>query len=223
MPDPDQLQLFLDRLTHDLREPLRSIVSFSQLLSDVPHNPPDERVLMEIADGAERIRAITEAVSRFSSTLLQDESPSAASLQLALDMTAMSLDSKLEACRAKLSGSELPRVQVSLVHLGILFENLILNSLVFRAEDQPEIRVSARHEPAGCWLVSVEDNGMGIDQADCETVFEPFTRLHGRKYPGVGMGLAICRNIVRNHGGRIWIEPAAIRGTVCRFTLPAAD
>jgi signal transduction histidine kinase len=231
---------FFDRLVHDLREPLRSITAFTQLLNesllneallnqtppDDPHeplNPQAQHAIEEILSSANRMKMLIEAVSRYSATLQNDGSASAASLQLALDMTTLTLQTEIEACGASVIGSGLPRVQAGLDQLGRIFEALIRNSLLFRALDPPVIRVSAERDASGNWLISVEDNGIGIEPADREAIFDPFTRMCDRKYPGVGMGLAICRNIVRNHGGIIWMEPASVRGAICRFTLPAAD
>ena len=103
-----------------------------------------------------------------------------------------------------------------------LLENLISNSLRFRSEAAPVIRISAAPETAGMWTISVEDNGIGIAPEDCDAVFKPFMRVAGKKYPGAGLGLTICRSIVEAHGGTIRMESAPGRGSLCTFTLPMA-
>jgi len=102
-----------------------------------------------------------------------------------------------------------------------LFQNLIANALKFhRAEQAPEIQVSARRE-SGAWVFEVKDNGIGIEPKYADRIFQMFQRLHSRdKYPGMGIGLAVCKKIVERHGGRIWIESRLGEGSTFFFTIP---
>jgi light-regulated signal transduction histidine kinase (bacteriophytochrome) len=106
------------------------------------------------------------------------------------------------------------------VQLTRLFQNLLVNSIRYRSDDPPRIHVAA--EPRdGQWLFSVKDNGIGIEPQYAEKVFGIFKCLHSRdKYPGSGMGLAICRKIVTRHDGRIWVESDLGKGATFYFTLP---
>jgi chemotaxis family two-component system sensor kinase Cph1 len=105
------------------------------------------------------------------------------------------------------------------VQLAQLFQNLIGNALKFRGEAAPRVEVRA-HREDDHWHFQVADNGIGIDPRNRERVFEMFQRLHTRDtYPGTGVGLAIVKKIVERHGGRIWVEPGAVRGTVFHFTV----
>jgi light-regulated signal transduction histidine kinase (bacteriophytochrome) len=100
-----------------------------------------------------------------------------------------------------------------------LFQNLLGNALKFRSEEPPLIHVSVRKEANG-WVFSVADNGLGIDPQYGDRIFLIFQRLHsGPKYPGTGIGLAICKKIVERHGGKIWVEPAIPKGTIFNFTI----
>jgi light-regulated signal transduction histidine kinase (bacteriophytochrome) len=219
-------QRIFDRLVHDLREPLRSITSFSELLSEVAKErlgAEGELAIGEVLAGAARMRILIDGISRFSATLQPHEDESQASLQLAFDMATLALASQIKATGATVTGDGLPKVAVKLDRFSVLMENLIGNSLLFRAEPSPVITVLAEPDTEKDWRVRVEDNGIGIRPEDCEAVFNPFVRIHGRKYPGAGMGLAVCRNIVQNHGGRIWMEPGRNGGAICSFTLPAAQ
>ena len=100
-----------------------------------------------------------------------------------------------------------------------MFQNLIGNAIKYRGTDPLRIEVSA--EPAEAeWIFSVRDNGMGIDPDHHETIFGPFKRLHGRDYPGTGIGLTLCRRIVERHGGRIWVESEPGKGATFRFSIP---
>jgi signal transduction histidine kinase len=131
-----------------------------------------------------------------------------------------SLDSQIRACGATVVGENLPRVKVSLERLTQLLEHLIGNSLKFRGEAPPVVHISAHPEADG-WEIQVVDNGAGVDPMDCEAIFRPFARIHGRKYPGAGLGLSVCRQIVEAHGGQIRMSPHAAGGSVCTLWLPA--
>lgn len=214
---------FLDRLVHDLREPLRSIGVFSELLKEIAGDrlgTEGDRALSEILTGASKMGALLEGLAGYSLALRQSAGP--ASLQSALRIAIADLDDEIRATDASVAGVDLPKVNVSLERLLQLLENLIGNSLRFRSEAAPAIRISAGPEEAGMWTICVEDNGIGIAPEDCEAVFKPFMRVAGRKYPGAGLGLAICRSIVEAHGGTIRMESAPGRGSICTFTLPAA-
>jgi signal transduction histidine kinase len=214
---------FLDRLVHDLREPLRSIGAFSELLAEIAKGSlgdDGDHALGEILAGVSRMGTLLEGLSGYSVALR--ESSQSASLQSAFTIVLANLDDKIRACGAMVTGVSLPKVNVSLERLIQLLENLIGNSLLFRSDAAPAIRISATPEATGMWSVQVEDNGIGIAPEDCDAVFKPFMRVAGRKYPGAGLGLAICKKIVEAHGGTIRMESAPGRGSTCTFTLPAA-
>jgi signal transduction histidine kinase len=220
-----QWAAFLDRLIHDLREPLRAMNAYSQLLTEVANGRLGEEgdlALGEVLQGALRIRTLLDSVSGYSVALRETADSGAASLQLAFNIVVAAQQTPIEAAGATVTGADLPKVAVSLERLMQLLENLIGNALRFRREEPPVIQVTAREQDDGAWLVQVEDNGIGIAAEDCEAVFQPFMRVEGRKYPGAGLGLTICRRIVEAHGGRIWIESVPGQGSICCFTLPAA-
>jgi signal transduction histidine kinase len=116
----------------------------------------------------------------------------------------------------------LPTVAADEAQLARVLQNLLANAVKFCAEPKPQVEVGAERE-AGGWRIWVADNGIGIDPAQAERVFQMFQRLHDRRaYPGTGIGLAVCQRIVERHGGRIWFEPRPGGGTVFAFTLPDA-
>jgi signal transduction histidine kinase len=217
---------FLDRLAHDLREPLRSIGVFSELLEDNARGRLDSeanQALDEILAGTAKMGTLLEGLSGYSMALRESaESVSAASLQSAFKIVVADLDERIRACDATVTAVNLPDVNVSLERLMQLLLNLIGNSLRFRSGAAPVIRVSAAPE-AGMWAIQVEDNGIGIAPEDCEAIFRPFMRVEGKKYGGAGLGLSVCKKIVEAHGGTIRMESALGRGSVCTFTLPAAS
>jgi signal transduction histidine kinase len=222
---PENRAQFLDRLAHDLREPLRAVHAFSELLNEAAKDrldPECGRFLEEILAGSSRMGIILDALSRYALALGEKETGAEASLQLAFDAAIASLDGEIQASGATVTSDPLPRVGVPLERLIQLLGNLIGNSLRFRQNAAaPVIHVSAQLLSPDQWTIRVRDNGIGVAPEDREAIFKPFVRVHGRKYPGVGLGLTICREIVENHGGTIRIEPAKDAGSLCTFTLPA--
>jgi signal transduction histidine kinase len=222
--------LFFDRLLHDFREPLRAVQSFSELLRETSGsslNADGNQAIDEILAGSGRLRILLDSLSKFAWTLEQDpehETGKGSSLQLALDMAVMAMDEPIASSGATVIGENLPRVRMGLPRLARLMENLLANSLLFRSETPPRVEVTAREDSGDPerWLIEVADNGIGIEPGDCEAVFRPFVRIHGRKYPGAGLGLSACRNLVENCGGSIWMESGVEKGNVCRVRLPKA-
>lgn len=214
---------FLDRLVHDLREPLRSISVFTELLNESAGAEGDQ-ALREIPGGVSRISTILEGLSGFAIALRESAACAApASMQSAFRVTVAELDQQIRACGASVTAHDLPRVNVALERLMQLLKNLIGNSLRFRSQAPPVVEISAAMETPGIWTIRVQDNGIGIPAEECERVFEPFARVEGKKHGGAGLGLTICRAIVEAHGGGIRIESLPGRGSTCIFTLPEAE
>jgi signal transduction histidine kinase len=223
-PQDDDMQRFLDRMIHDLREPLRSITIFSELLKKSSSGLQGENTVEQILKGAARMCALIDGISDYTSARYRDVSAPGASLDLALRTAMNQLGAEMRACQCSVTAEPLPRVGADLECLVQLLNNLISNALRFRRDEPPRVQVSASQDAHGDWTVRVQDNGIGIDldPADVETIFAPFVRLHGHKYPGVGLGLSICRLIVERYGGRIWAESEAYGTTFC-FKLPPAE
>jgi signal transduction histidine kinase len=221
--EDNQWAEFLDRLVHDLREPLRSIGVFSELLEENAKGRLDAegaQALGEILGGAAKMGTLLEGLSAWSLALRESaDSGSPASLQSAFTIVLAELDDRIRAADATVTAVNLPELNVSLDRLMQLLLNLIGNSLRFRSEAAPVIRVSATPEAAGMWAIQVADNGIGIAPDDCEAIFKPFMRVEGKKYGGAGLGLSICKRIVEAHGGTIRMESTPGHGSVCTFTL----
>ena len=132
----------------------------------------------------------------------------------------LNLEAPIRESNAQITSGRLPSLMASTAPLTQLFQNLIANALKYRSADPPRIHVSAVKENSE-WIFSIADNGMGIDPQYTTEIFRVFRRLHSReKYPGTGMGLAICQKIVERYGGRIWVESEPGRGSTFRFALP---
>ncbi|TMA52337.1 MAG: GHKL domain-containing protein, partial [Deltaproteobacteria bacterium] len=147
------------------------------------------------------------------------EQPSApVDCNAALQQALSNLGAAIKQSRATITSDHLPTVRAHDTHLLQLFQNLVGNALKYRSKEPPRIQVSAKQEETE-WVFAVRDNGIGIDPQYTKQVFGIFTRLHGRKYPGTGIGLAICQKIVERYGGRIWVESALGKGSAFYFTI----
>jgi two-component system CheB/CheR fusion protein len=217
------LQHFAYALTHDLREPLRMVVNFTQLLGREYAGKLGEeadKFISYSVQGALRMEALLNALLVYWE-VAGHELDGSASVECgaALAKALVNLDAAIAESGATVTSDPLPTVDSEEVFLIQVFQNLISNSIKYRSEEAPRIHVSAKRD-ADRWLFSVQDNGIGIDPKDAERVFGVFKRLHGSEIPGTGIGLAICKKIVERQGGRIWVESEPGRGSTFKFTLP---
>ncbi len=209
---------------HDLKSPLVTIAGFTQLLRSGRGGSLSERGL-EIADNiVQGVRRMQELIDDLLAYAQLGTSATFGEVGTA-DLMAhvlQDLAAETAAAGADIAVDELPDVSGDAGQLRQLLLNLVSNALKFRRPDgTPRVRVGVEPVPEG-WLFTVADNGIGIDREDRERVFAMFHRLHGQaRYPGTGIGLAICRRVVENHRGRIWLDETPGGGTTVRFTLPA--
>jgi light-regulated signal transduction histidine kinase (bacteriophytochrome) len=137
-----------------------------------------------------------------------------------LNVALQNLQFSIREAKARVTSDALPTLRVDEGQLAQLFQNLIANALKFRKQSPPHIHIGARAEK-GRWVIWVRDNGIGIDPQYFERIFQVFQRLHTRKkYPGTGIGLAICKKIVERHGGTIWVESQPGQGSTFYLSLP---
>ena len=215
----NELQNFVYAAGHDLQEPLRAVSSFAQLLERRYAGDAEATEFTGlILDGAGRATALVQALlsySRVGSAPHRAVMPLSVAIQPAL----FKLGKVIRECGAEVKCGDLPEVNADETQLAQVFEQLLKNAIAFRASDAPMIEITAE-EGSDAHIISVRDNGIGIDPRFHQFVFSPFKRLHGKEVPGAGLGLAICRKIVAAHGGRIWVESDGERGTTVQFTLP---
>ncbi len=219
-----ELEQFAYVASHDLQEPLRKVTSFCQLLQDRYADKLDERADQYIAfavDGAKRMQQLINDLLAFSRVGRIGERSEMADLTALARAAAADLDDTIRASGAEVEIGELPRLSVEPSLLRTVFQNLIANSLKFRSQAPPRIRIEAA--PSGDrWLFTCTDNGIGIEPAYADRVFVIFQRLHSRDaYEGTGIGLAMCRKIIEFSGGEIWLDPEFTGGARIYFTLPA--
>jgi two-component system, chemotaxis family, sensor kinase Cph1 len=218
-----ELEQFAYALTHDLQEPLRMVLNFSQLLAREHKGKLGEdadNTISFIVDGALRLNALVKDLLNYWRITDKDgDRLSSVDCNHALSQALLSLQTAIQKSSATITSDPLPTVAAKEVMLTQLFQNLISNSIKYRSEAPPAIHIAAAETAAG-WLFSVKDNGIGIDPANAERVFGMFKRLHGKEIPGTGIGLALCRKVVERQGGRVWVESQAGQGAVFKFTIP---
>jgi light-regulated signal transduction histidine kinase (bacteriophytochrome) len=218
-----ELQQFAYALTHDLQEPLRMVVNFTQLLAQEygeKLGKDADKFISYSVQGALRIEALLKALLAYWEASERERgSVAAIDCNAVLAKTLLNLQAAIAESGASITSDALPAVVAEEVLLIQLFQNLISNSIKYRGKETPGIHISAERDGEG-WRFAVRDNGIGIDPKDADRVFGMFKRLHGSEIPGTGIGLAICRKIVERQGGRIWVESEPGRGATCKFTIP---
>jgi light-regulated signal transduction histidine kinase (bacteriophytochrome) len=218
-----ELERFAFVASHDLQEPLRTLTSFSELISLRYADVLDERgrqYLSMIAGGTVRLKRLIDDLLVFSRLNAQHDPLRPVSTEGPFREALGHLGASIEAAGAQVTVGECPTVLGDERELTQLFQNLIGNAVKFRRPDTvPEVRVEAQDD-GQVWHFQVRDNGIGIPPDYQDRVFGMFQRLHTRdQYEGTGLGLAIVRKIVDRHGGKVWLESAPGVGTTVHFTL----
>jgi PAS domain S-box-containing protein len=219
----EALQQFAYGVSHDLQEPLRMISSYAQLLEKRAKHLLDEdcrEFLSYITDGCDRLSRMIRDLLAFSRVATQSGPIETVDMAQAVESALWNLQGLIEDTGATVTVDPMPQVFAPQASLAQVLQNLIGNALKYRGEATPRIQVTARQEE-NHWIFCVADNGTGFDPAHAKRVFGIFQRLHGREYPGTGMGLAIAKRIVERYGGSIWAESKPGRGSKFYFSLPA--
>ncbi len=218
-----ELQQFVHVSSHDLREPLRMITSFVQLLQrhfDHQLDPTSEEYLQYVVEGARRIQRLIDDLLSYTRLGGRSLSPETVQSGEIVQEALSNLTLSIEESGAQVTCEPLPELEADRTHLVLLFQNLIGNAIKFNGGKKPKVHIRARAE-MDQWLFSVEDNGIGIEPQYFEKIFVVFQRLHAREeYPGTGIGLALCKKIVEQHNGKIWVKSEPGKGSVFYFTIP---
>lgn len=218
-----ELDEFTYIASHDLQEPLRKLMAFSDLLArDVGHELPAQaqKDLDFITGAAQRMQALVQALLALSRAGKEAMKPERVSLDACADKAIKALAVRIEETGAEIVRDELPTVPGDATMLTQLYQNLIGNALKFTTPDRrPRVRLTAAQRDGG-WELGVLDNGIGMKPEYAEQIFAPFKRLHGRdEYEGAGIGLAVCRKAVERHRGKIWAESQPGQGSHFKFTI----
>ncbi len=213
-------------VAHDLRAPLRTMKSYIQKLAERYQGRLDEQADDYIYRGvkaADRMGVLIDDLLAFSRVRTHGVAPAPTRCAAALGAARDDQQADIEKSGAEVTADELPTVLADPTQLRQLFQNLVGNALKFQADRPPRIHVAARRD-GDSWVIAVADNGIGIEPQYLPRIFGLGERLNSMsQYPGNGIGLATCEEIVQRHGGRIWADsPGLGQGSTFSFSLPAA-
>lgn len=221
-----ELEQFAYVASHDLQEPLRMVAAYSQLLAERYRGKLDEnadKYINYAVDGALRMQRLVQDLLAFSRVGHNRVERQRVDCNTAVNAALKNLEAAIQESQARIECAQLPSVTSDASQLTQLFQNLIGNAIKFRGAEPPLVRVTA--EKIGREQVfSISDNGIGIAPEHADLVFVIFKRLHTRsEYAGNGIGLSICKKIVEQQGGKIWMESEVGRGSTFKFTLPVCE
>ena len=222
----EALRQFAWAASHDLQEPTRMVVAYSQWIAKSANaklDPQEFEMLRCVQENATRLQTLLSALRQYIYiSESDDQEPRLVDCNAVVRTAISHLEGMIVETGATIECGPLPAIRSFEILLVQLFQNLIGNALKYRSESPPCIRVSAE----SCdreWIFSVEDNGIGIEPEYLQYIFGVFKRLHGRQYSGTGIGLAICKAAVDRLGGRIWVESTLGNGSIFRFTVPQRE
>ncbi|MCX8094482.1 MAG: ATP-binding protein [Candidatus Goldbacteria bacterium] len=220
-----ELEQFAYIISHDLKEPLRMIASYVQLLQKRYKDKLDSdanEFIHYAVDGAKRMNDLINGLLDYSRVLTREMVFEEVDIKKIIEDVLVFLKFKIEEKKAQINiKSELPIIKVNKINIARVFQNLIDNALKF-CKEKPIIEIFS-DKKENFYIFCVKDNGIGIDKENSRRIFEIFQRLNPREeYEGVGIGLAICKKIIERHNGEIWVESEGPgKGSMFCFTLPA--
>jgi light-regulated signal transduction histidine kinase (bacteriophytochrome) len=220
----NELEQFAFIASHDLKSPLRNISSFAQLIK-ARYAPQFDReaehYLDFIISGAKQMYHIISDLLTYSQ-LDQEKDMSFMGLEKPIEQALTNLKAQVEENQAHIEIKYLPKIWMQHTGMVQLFQNLIENAIKYRSDATPSIVISSEWENSeqSAWHIRICDNGLGLDEAYHEKAFMPFQRINYLDRPGSGIGLAICKKVVKLHGGDIWYTRNIEGGTTFHFTIP---
>jgi chemotaxis family two-component system sensor kinase Cph1 len=216
---------FVSTAAHNLRESLRDVASYSQLMSETYASRLDSDAgifLDHIQKGAARMQSLLADMVDYWDTGAGEPQFSRTESEDALRQALLLTNKQITERNAIVIHDPLPSVRADFEILTKVLHHLIRNAIEYCVAPSPCIHISSRRVDRD-WVFSVEDNGPGIDAAFQGRIFEVFRRLHGKEYPGNGLGLAFCKKAIERYAGRIWIESKPGSGSTFYFTLPGLE
>ncbi len=220
----EELERFTFIMSHDLKEPLRNITSFVNLLQrkvNTEENPDTQEFMRYIVTGTQQMHTVIEDMLNYSRVAnIEETKPETVNMNTLLEEVKATLQSAIKEKNAQVTFDEMPVLSSQKTHLLIILKNLVENGIKYNKSATPKVHITHTAQN-GHHEFQVKDNGLGISPEYQEQVFEMFKRLHNRdEYPGSGMGLAICKKIVNSLNGKIWLESHPGEGSTFSFTLP---
>jgi light-regulated signal transduction histidine kinase (bacteriophytochrome) len=221
----EDLRQFAWAASHDLQEPLRMVVAYTQFLARRYQDQLDEtgnQFISFAVTGAQRMQTLLQGLLEYWQVSERtDDAIAAVDTQIALKKALDNLELVIVKSGAVVSHSPLPTLPANEAALIQVFQNLIGNAIKYRkANETPRIHIAAERLHNAEWRFSIQDNGIGIAPEHQNLIFKIFKRLNGNRYSGAGIGLAICVKIVEHLGGKLWVESEVGRGATFYFTVP---
>lgn len=222
----EDLRQFAYVASHDLKEPLRMISSYTQLIERMCKDIPEEKqqYFEYVKDGAKRMSNLLDDLLRYASIGKANIDKEIVDINRVLEVCCFNLKVRIEENNAVIDIPQFPAIYTNKPLLNQLFQNLLSNAVKFRKPDVDPIVLVRHEENEKEHIFSVSDNGIGIPEEFRERIFIIFQRLHARtKYEGTGIGLAICQKIAQKLGGKLWLESEEGKGSTFYFSLPKED
>ncbi len=219
-----EFEEFVSMAAHNLRESLREVASFSQLMAETYAGrlDPEAGVFLErIREGAANMQSLLAGMVDYWAASAGDRQSAPTDMEAVLRQALLAMDKQMTERGAIATHDPLPAVMGDFEILTKVLRHLIRNAVEYCGAAVPRVHISSRREGSD-WVFSVADNGPGIEPAFQERVFGVFKRLHGKEHPGNGLGLAFCKKAIERQGGRMWLESTPGAGSTFYFTLPAA-
>ncbi len=221
-----ELRQFAYVASHDLQEPLRKVRNYTEMLARRYEGRLDakaDKFIYYIVDGATRMQGLINDLLTFSRIRKRGISLETTNIAEVMEQVLADLETAIQESKAVVTYDTLPTIRANFSQMAQLLQNLVANALKFRSQEPPHIHLSAKQR-GNEWLFSLRDNGIGIEPQYAERIFVIFQRLHSREeYPGTGIGLAICKKIVEEHGGHIWVKSQLGGGATFHFTIPMEE
>ncbi len=218
-----ELEQFAYVAAHDLKQPLIAAGGYINRLRRLwkdKLDPDADTSIGRALDAISRMDALINALLDYARVGTKAGDSTEADCNDIVESSTTNLQVEIEKNRAIVTHDQLPTLLADHTQIIQLFQNLIGNGIKFRREEPPRVHISAEHKEKE-WVISICDNGIGIDPKHSTSIFDIFQRLHDNsKYPGNGIGLATCKKIVENHGGRIWVESTPGEGSTFKFAIP---
>lgn len=217
----EELQRFAHIAAHDLKSPLGRVAKacgFLRRENDGKLDGDSQELLDMAVRNANQMTMLVDELLEYATAGRPGKPAEPVELGVVVGRALENLQAYIEDREAKVAVASMPRVLGHETGILQVLQNLIANAIKFTDGRAPVVKLSSHFE-GGAWRISVEDNGIGIEPEHCNKIFTAFNRLHGQEYEGSGIGLATCKKIVEQHGGRIWVESQVGEGSTVHFTL----